>query len=501
MIDAAYDTCIRFADRVSRHPRLALLLGLPLMLAAILSINRLILRDFPNSSDEYVYLYQAATMAAGRLWNQAPPAPAAFHFTYIDVDGPRIYGSFPAGWPLALALAMVLHVPVWLVNPLLGLVTVLLAAVLARRLYGPRAAVWAAIVIGTMPYVLFNAASYFSHPLCGVLLLAAACLATGAHRRRWWVAAAVGFLLAWAILARYYTGVVCGIPIGLMLLRRPQGVSTPDYRRFVTRTTAWLIAGAVPWMISLAWYNLRLNGSPWELTTEAGTYARWFKPGFVLHGIDILASHIVRHLTWTPPALVALYLLFLRRTARERRTPLDWMLLGNALPLYFYFERGGNQYGTRFHYEAFLFATVFVAGQLFRRDSLHGAPRWERWAFAAFALSLFALPVQYTAHGLIERRVVHERTDPYRMVARAGLRDAVVFLGNPIGTRRTMPSRDLTRNGLTYDGPVLYALDNAAPDDCAVMTHFPRRTPYQYAWDPERRVGTLARIDCGPGRR
>jgi hypothetical protein len=268
----------------------------------------------------------------------------------------------------------------------------------------------------------------------------------------------------------------------------------------IARRAAGLAAGGVPWIVFLGWYDTMMNGSPWTLTTEAGTYARWFKPGFAVRGLDLLGSHVARHLGWTPPALIVLYVLFLRRTAKERRTPLDWMLVAIVAGLYCYFERGGNQYGTRFHYEAFLFATVFVIGQVFRHESLRGAKRWERVAFAAFALSLVAMPIQLAAHAMIERRVIRERMDPFTTVQGARLRDAVVFIADRVGTARPMRAYDLTRNGLTYDGPVLYANSSGTAEDCAVMTQFPGRTAYRYAWDPTRRVGGLAPIDCGPAR-
>jgi len=253
----------------------------------------------------------------------------------------------------------------------------------------------------------------------------------------------------------------------------------------------------VPGMVALGAYDQAINGSPWQLTTQAGTFGNWFKAGFASRGLEILANHIGRHLIWTPPAIVFLYVVYLRTIPRARRTPLDWTLVVTAVTLFFYFERGGNQYGARFHYEAFLFATVFVCGQLFQRESLVGAPRRDRRAFAAFALSLLALPVQFAGHAVIEARVIRERLDPFTTVTQAGVHDAVVFLEGRIGTARPMYGRDLTRNGLTYDGSVLYAVDAGTPADCAVMTHYPGRTAYRYVWDVKERTGVLSAISCG----
>jgi hypothetical protein len=501
MVDSVYTACIRFADLLRVRWRLALLVGLPLFFALSLAINRFVLFDFPNSGDEYVYLYQAQTMAAGRLWNQAPSAPDAFLFTYIAQEGSRIYGTFPFGWPLVLTLALLLRMPVVLVNPLLGCLTVVLAGVLGRRLYGPRAGVWAALVVGTMPFVLFNAASYFSHTFCGAALLAAGCLATGS-RVRWFHSFAIGVLIAWAVLARYYTGVICGVPIVLLLLRRPSGVDLTTWRSIAIRRLALVVCGGLVGIAALAAYNQAINGSPWRLTTQPGTFDHWFKSGFVSRGGDILANHILRHVLWTPPALVFLYVAYLWGIPRERRVPLDWMLVATAVTLFFYLERGGNQYGARFHYEAFLFATVFVCGQLFRRDSLTGASRLDRRAFAAFAMSLLLLPFQFVAHAVVERRVIRERMDPFRQATEARLSNAVVFMKDRIGTARPMRARDLTRNGLTYDGPILYAIDADASADCEVMTHYPGRSAYRYVWNVEQRKGDLTAIDCvaGPAR-
>ena len=111
------------------------------------------------------------------------------------------------------------HLPVWLVNPLLGTLTLGLVWALGARLYNPRAGVMAATLVLVSPFFLFNAASYFSHTLCGALLLAAAWLASREDRRPAWVPFAVGALIGWAVLARYFTGVVCAVPIVLWLLR------------------------------------------------------------------------------------------------------------------------------------------------------------------------------------------------------------------------------------------------------------------------------------------
>jgi hypothetical protein len=119
LLERAYAECLAMAEWCEqREARMSCLAALVAFLVSI-AIGATVLDRFPNSGDEYVYLYQADTMAAGRLSNPAPAEPDAFRFNYIARRDNRLYGTFPPGWPLALALAACLHVPNWAVNPAL----------------------------------------------------------------------------------------------------------------------------------------------------------------------------------------------------------------------------------------------------------------------------------------------------------------------------------------------------------------------------------------------
>jgi len=482
-----YTRVLETAAWVHAHRLLVSLLAGPLVTLALVAINHKVLLDFPNSGDEYVYLYQAQTMAAGRLWNVAPSAPEIFELNYLVQGAGRAFGSFPPGWPLALALALVFHLPVWLVNPLLGTLTVGLVWALGARLYDPRAGVLAATLVLVSPFFLFIAASYFSHTLCGALLLAAAWLAAREDRKPAWVPFAVGALIGWAVLARYFTGVVCAVPIVLWLLR-------PGVLRL--RTLTLVALGGLPWALGLMAYNAALSGSPWTLTTTPLTVSLWFADGFVLRGADILSTHLLRHLLWTPPVLIAAYLFYLRRGATElRRGALDWMPVMMVITLYFYVERGGNQYGPRFHYEVFLFLVVLVAGHLFRAGApvLAGA---QRVLFGLTAISVALMPVSFAAHAVIEQRVIRERMDPFTRAAAADLPPSLVLIAGRVGSGRSMAARDLTRNGIDYSGRVLFGLDLGEDQHCAPATRLPNRRTYLYVWDHARSTGSLQPLEC-----
>jgi len=370
----------------------------------------------------------------------------------------------------------------------LGALTLALVWQLGTRLYGPRVGVSAAALVAVSSFFLFNGASYFSHTFCGALLLGAACLAAREDRTAVWVPFAAGVLVGWAVLARYFTGVVCAVPIAYWLLR-------PGTRRL--HTAALFVLGGLPWVLMLAWYNTAMSGSPWQLTTTGLTKSLWFADNFVLRGADMLATHVLRHLIWTPPALLVVYVAYLRRAPRAARRGLfDWMLVLVAGGLYAYIERGGNQYGPRFHYEAFLFMVVFVAGNLFAGEKLAGRPRRDRVLFGLLVASVALMPFVFVAHAVIERKVIRERMDPYTRVAAAELARGLVLIDGRVGTRRSMAGYDLTRNGIDYDGGVLYGqhLNDAA--SCGAASRFPDRPPYVYRWDRSAGRGRLVPLEC-----
>ena len=476
------------ADWAQAHRTAVWAIGAPIVVLALLVINQRVLLDFPNSGDEYAYLYQAQTMAAGRLWNTPIEPAALFTTSYVVQEPQRVFGSFPVGWPLALAVPISLGLPPSLLNPVLGALTLVLLWSLGARLYGHRAGVTAAALVLVSPFFLFNAASYFSHTFCGALLLAAACLAAREDRRPVWVPVAAGLLIGWAVLARYFTGVVCAVPIVLWMLR-------PGAARL--RTALLVALGGLPWVALLAWYNTSLSGHFWQLTTRPLTVSLWFADRFWLRGADMLATHVLRHLTWTPPALLIAYVMYLRFAPRAvRRGLLDWMLVLVAGLLYFYIERGGNQYGPRFHYEAFLFVAVFVSGSLAWAWTSARPSRRDRMMTGFLAASVAAMPVVFTPHAALERRVIRERVDPYTQAERALSGPAIVLIQGRVGTARSMSAADLTRNGINGGGPVLYGVDPGDADRCAAVAAFPGRASYVYRWDREAARGELTPFAC-----
>jgi hypothetical protein len=249
-------------------------------------------------------------------------------------------------------------------------------------------------------------------------------------------------------------------------------------------------------------YNTALLGTPWELTTTPLTRSLWFRSGFALRGADILSTQLLRFFQWTPPLLVGVYVWYLATAARDvRRGAIDWMPIFVAVPLYFYVERGGNQYGPRFYYEAFLFLVVFVSANLFREQKFADKAPRDRVAFGLTLASVAVMPLWFAMRAVVEHRVIVERSDPFRMVGEARLANAIVLIGGRVGTERSMSALDLTRNGIDFSGTVLYGLDIGPQENCQLLEAYAHRTPYLYGWDWAGARGVLEPIVCERPRR
>ena len=100
---------------------------------------------FPNSADEYVYLFQAETLSEGKLWETPHPHADFFNFNHIaQKDGVRA-GRFPPGWPLILSTAFYLNIPPFLINPFLGLIAMIVFFNFAKRFYDEKVGLWAMV--------------------------------------------------------------------------------------------------------------------------------------------------------------------------------------------------------------------------------------------------------------------------------------------------------------------------------------------------------------------
>ncbi|MCB0019829.1 MAG: glycosyltransferase family 39 protein [Anaerolineales bacterium] len=222
------------------------------------------LEYIPHVQDSVTNLFQAQTLARGQLWAPPPGRPEFFVQEFLTVYQGKWFGQYLPGFPLLLVPGVWLETP-WLINPLLGALTVPLLFVLARDWGGASLARWAVVLLVSSPFFLI---------MSGTMMVHAAEL--------FW---AILFLLAWR---RYWRcdgwrwGVVSALALGMAALTRPVTVvalllpyallvwlSQAPWLREQGRWQHWLFRAAgpaflaLPLLLLIPFYQYQLTGDPW----------------------------------------------------------------------------------------------------------------------------------------------------------------------------------------------------------------------------------------------
>lgn len=483
---AIYGRMEAVAGRWARQPVLFLVAAGVISLLLTAAVALFVLEDFPNSGDEYCYLYQAQTFALGRLGNPPHPLQEFFELLHVGERNGRLVTSFPPGWPALLTGGVVLHLPLWIFNPLIGAASLVVLFLLARMIYDGRTAVVAVVTMLVSSFFLFTSASYFAHALAALLLLLFVHFALRAiDGNRIADGTIAGACLGWAVVTRYYPALLCAaavVPFAFGKRPRPY------------RALGSMVAGGLPFLLLLIAYNAATMGHP-LLLTRGGLEAegRWFPSNVIGRGAELLLSRLGRLVMWAPPVLIVAYLAFLRegmRDVRQRVVVLVFPCL--VVGLIPFVDSGGNQYGPRYYYEGFPFLVMAAVGGLFSGSYVTKSPRQQALVYL-FAVSLLAAVPLLAYHARVEHRVVLERTNLYRQVETQQVNNAVVIIQSRVGGERSMSPLDLTRNGPDIAGSVLYAVDRGE-DNRRLMDYYPTRSYYTYRYDAISRRGILMRV-------
>lgn len=472
---------------------------------ATLLVHCFVIQQFPNSADEYAYLWQAQVYASGHLTAEIPEPRAAFEFFHLgDLNGHR-FSRFPPGWSLLLVPG------VWLGFP--GLMTALLGSLTLGGIYrlgcawiGPREAAWGTLLTGLSPFFLLNVGSLHSHAACLFALTALAlsltwhretgCRETGyretgrretgcreterretGHRSALFLA---GVSLGLAVLIRPFSALLLGVPLlvhhGLELKRRGRLEFKWRGRLELPGWTLMALGGA-PFALFLAWNNHVVTGD-WLLLPT-----RLYDPseglGFGVHGHSLQQGLQTTLLWWVEGLAYCFFLsplLLIAARGQLKGNPhrrLLWGLMAAPVLGYlFYWNPGGERYGPRFYFEGLLPFTLLVGVGLTR---LLNTGRNRGLLVGAGVFGLIVLGKHFVdIHSQIEAR-----QDLYRTVDAAQLEQAVVLL---LSGSADMISLDLTRNPPDFRlAPVLYARGQGA-DDRLMGEAFPDRTLYYYRW-------------------
>lgn len=474
----------RIEQIISTQPQRTLTITLTLCAVIAWVTATSVLNQFPNSADEYAYIFQAADFSQGKLWSDVHQHPEFFEFDHIVQKENKWISRFPPGWPLILSLAYILVLPPFLINIACSVAAMYFFYQLVKHVYGERIAPWSTFAVVTSSFFLFNAASYFSH-VSSFLHLVCAMYFTILYFKdgKFWRVLLAGFFVGMLAITRPYTAVLLLGPFYTWLIW--------IYRRKSLKPIIAVAIGALPCIAFYLWYNGLTTGdillpvTVWAYPEE--------KLGFYGdHTLALGIKHIVKRLLmfiyWVSPHLLLLYILLLinpRDTVRKRSEDFFFAIL--VIGYILYYSYGGNQYGPRFYFEAFPFLVVFVAVRAMNNTG---------WIRVLFITGIIYALVRIPVISIRENHVVRERMDIYDQVAEKNIREAIVFIASPTGVIRPMDAENLNRNDKQYRNDVLYALDLGERNQI-LMDQYPDRRFFRYERDPEKMHGTLVEITPG----
>jgi len=454
---------------------------------------RVTLDAFPNSGDEYAYWLQATLMRHGKLYIESPP-PNIRHFfdlPHILNDG-RYYGKYSPGWPLLLCLGVFVGFP-WAVNGLLGAVLQGVVYWTARRHVSICAANVTLLLLTINPFFIFNSASYFTHPSCA-LAVAIAYLSyfewlenPTSHGNMALLGASVGY----GGLIRSFTTATLALPLAVHALWRLW-----QFRK--RKDVLWTaLSGALPLAVCsgiFLGYNDLTTGDPFLqpfLKYTAGDKPFIGSVGPAMYSEWLVEFGLVRCgelACWLPlclPLAIAAPFL-LKAGARTKAVLLMTSVLVLLLGHTFYPTHGGVRYGPRYAYETIVALTLLSA------TTLALLPRLELpVVLLVLLLNVFRFAQERPA---IARDIV-AKTDVYRLVEKERIEHALIFI------RTASPyaiASDLPRNGLAFEGSVLFVRD-LGDENRVLLRELPGRTPYFYDFRPGEECGRLSKMTLRQG--
>ena len=360
-------------------------------LSALLALGSY--QGHPHVPDELAYLLQSRYFADGRLSMSLPLVPEAFNVDLMTYQATRWFSPFSPGWPAILAVGAFLGVP-WVVNPLLGGGSLLLAYVLLREFYPRRTARIALILLASSPWHLFMGMNLMSHMATLTCALAAAvCVARLRRDPR----------IRWAVLGGCFVGIVGlirpldGAAVALLVGLWSLGARG---RRFRFAPSMTLTAMTIATGAMVLPYNRHLTGSGtafpvsvyMDATFGAGRNDLGFgsNRGVGWPGLDPLPGHgpvdvainanfnlfqiNTELLGWATGSLFLL--LVWLSSGRTRRS--DWEMVAAAGMVAgihsFYYFSGGPDFGARYWYLAIIPCLALTArGIEYLEGSAEGA--------------------------------------------------------------------------------------------------------------------------------
>lgn len=320
------------------------------------SISWHIFDGVPGFVDGCSYMFQARLFAHGMLSAPLPPETQFFQVGNTILSD-KWYTVYPPGYPAVLALGVIFRIS-WLVNPILGALTIVCIFLLAKELYGDNTAKLSVVLACASSFFLFMSSEFASHTstLFFITVAFLSFVRMIKNKRPLFSAVVCGIALSVALLCRPYTTAWICVLMGIAAIVKRKELSLRP-----------ILIGMIPILaacVVLLAYNSATTGHP-LLFGYIARHGKDHYPGFhqapwsdqphtVVQGFKHVFSNLnalsIFLFEWPIPSLF-FACLFL---AYEKKRFWEWLLVGwiGALlvgQFFYFFNR--LDFGPRFVYE------------------------------------------------------------------------------------------------------------------------------------------------------
>jgi hypothetical protein len=452
------------------------------LLAAFFILDR-----FPNSGDEFSYLFEARTLAGFRLWETPPGLGTDLIPFRTWIFGSKWISQYPPGWPMVLSTGLLLGLPAWMMNAMLGGGSVAAIAALCRRIGDQSATIVAVALFTLTPFYVMNAASYFPHVLSSLLiLLFCLCLLPDGEIVRGHKLVAAGAIVGLLAMTRYFD-VLPLLPSFFFWLVMQRPAAWP-------RTIGLLTAGFIPFLVLLMIYQDLITGSPFHSTYSVINTPDTdlsFEPSRTMTGAILSVLRLAELGLWTSPILLIAYCGCMLLKLKDRKLAFYDLIFPSFVLAYVAFaDMGGNRYGPRYYFDAFPLLMVTIVSALpsvtARLDRLKNRAVLPLASMACLLYLIGTWPLVLTGF----RTEVFSREEPFRLATQAVTGNAIVI--QDTSSALALNASDFVRNPPSMDAAVLYARPGTDID--AIRKAFPERSIWRYSRPDKTQPGQLVRV-------
>lgn len=446
----------------------------------------------PHTMDSIAQVFHGKIFAEGMA-----TAPSPAHREFFDlvnsreqttmINNGKWYSQFPPGHSFLLMLGHFFDAP-WIINPLLGSLTIVLLYFLGKELYGETIGRLSAVLAALSPFIFFMSSEFMNHAsalffFTAFVLYFAKTVRTGKIIHAIVAGAALGMILNIRPLTAFALAIPFCIYGTFLLMTKFKELWSP----FLAIVLMVLVFAGL-----LFGFNALTNGGPFLFGYEV-LYGSKHNPGFgngpwgephtplkglhqTLNDLNGVNKFLFE---WPVPSLIFVFLLF----ASITKNKWDYLLLAAFVSLavaYFFYWFQEWRFGPRFLYESSAALILLTARGIQRLPALVReigglavSVRKVRAATLAFIAVCVVVAVVGNVPALIHQYgndFASVNAEVIKAVEERGIKKAIVFVRSNYGSA-------FTANSPLLNGEIIFARD-LGEKNYLLMKEFPGYEDY-----------------------